>query len=192
MKKTLLITLTIITLLFLFYIYEFPTTCKEQLREGDIIFQTSKSRQSKFIAWATLSFDTHCGIVIYQNNKPYVLEASSTTRLTPVEEFCNKGLFDAFRVYRCTEKPVKITYKQYLGLSYDSQFNWSDKKYYCSELVWKIYKKQLGIELCKPQPLSEYMTIGLKKILKERNINENSLFVAPSDISSSKLVHRIN
>ncbi len=30
---------------------------------------------------------------------------------------------------------------------YDGLFGWSDDRIYCSELIWKIYKRGVGIEL---------------------------------------------
>jgi hypothetical protein len=41
-----------------------------------------------------------------------------------------------------------IQAKRYLGLPYDYYFQWSDKRIYCSELVWKIYKDTFNIDLC--------------------------------------------
>ena len=169
----------------------FPLGCISSLKEGDVIFQTSQSRQSKFVALATLSTKTHCGIVIEKNDKLYVLEASNVVKLTPLDQFIDKGLFNSYSAYRFTEDPVRISYGQYLGIPYDSQFKWADKQYYCSELIWKIYKNQLGIELCTPKPLSSYMIIGLGDVLKKRNISSDELFVAPSDLSNSCELRRL-
>ncbi len=38
-----------------------------------------------------------------------------------------------------------------LGRDYDRQFRWSDTKLYCSEPVWKLYRRGAGVTLCKPQ-----------------------------------------
>ena len=62
-----------------------------KVKEGDIIFQTSKSSQSPFIMVATHSRWSHCGVVVEKNNKFYVLEASYTVRLTPLKEFVDRG-----------------------------------------------------------------------------------------------------
>ena len=37
--------------------------------------------------------------------------------------------------------------RQLEGKHYDFWFEWSDERIYCSELVWKIYRRGLGIEL---------------------------------------------
>ena len=190
-KRIFYIILGIFLALIIIFKLLFPGGCITALKEGDIIFQTSQSRQSKFVALATMSPKTHCGIIINKNDQLYVLEASNTVRLTPLKQFIDKGLFNSYSVYRYTNKPVNISYNNYLGLAYDSQFSWTNKNYYCSELVWKIYKDQLGIELCKPKPLVYYTTFGLEKVIKKRNINPRDLFVAPSDISSSFKVCRL-
>jgi uncharacterized protein YycO len=39
--------------------------------------------------------------------------------------------------------------------SYNIYFEWSDDNIYCSELVWKMYKEALGIEIGTLQELKE-------------------------------------
>jgi hypothetical protein len=36
---------------------------------------------------------------------------------------------------------------RYAGRPYDLQFRWSDERMYCSELVWKMYKEALDLEI---------------------------------------------
>jgi hypothetical protein len=58
-------------------------------------------------------------------------------------------------------------------------------------LVYDIYKKQLGIELCKPKKIDDYLilcTENLPKIKKEmqrRGIKKEQYAVAPVDIFDS-------
>jgi hypothetical protein len=37
-----------------------------------------------------------------------------------------------------------------------STFEWSDDRIYCSELVWKIYQRALGVELGALQKIKEF------------------------------------
>jgi hypothetical protein len=46
------------------------------VRDGDLIFQTSRSSQSVAIQRATGSAFSHMGLVFFQDGKPYVFEAS--------------------------------------------------------------------------------------------------------------------
>lgn len=151
-------------------------------KEGDIVFQMSTSSQSPLIQYATASPWSHCGIVVEKNKQLYVLEASSTVKLTPIKEWTARGRLHKVKKVRVIEQPVKVRYKQYLGIPYDLAFKFNNGKYYCSELVWEIYKKQFGIELCKPRKISEYNIAGLKDKMKKRGMSPDQLVVAPSDL----------
>src|SRR4051812_49259297 len=59
----------------------------KSLRDGDIVFQSSKSIQSLGIRLATHSPVSHCGLVYSKDGKFYVLEASTTVRSIPFEKF---------------------------------------------------------------------------------------------------------
>jgi hypothetical protein len=50
-------------------------TKQNEIKDGDIIFQTSLSNQSKAIQLATKSKYSHCGIIFKNENGFYVLEA---------------------------------------------------------------------------------------------------------------------
>lgn len=63
-KRIFYIILGIFLALIIIFKLLFPGGCITALKEGDIIFQTSQSGQSKFVALATMSPKTHCGIII--------------------------------------------------------------------------------------------------------------------------------
>src|SRR5688572_27820192 len=71
-----------------------------QLRNGDLVFQTSRSGQSKAIQVATRSPMSHCGIVYIRDGKPYVFEASTEVKLSPWKRFIKKGEGKKFTVKR--------------------------------------------------------------------------------------------
>ena len=168
--------------LFVFFEYEskHPMVFKEDVGicEGDIVFQTSNSKQSPFIQHATGSKWTHCGIVVYKNNQPYVLEASNVVKLIPLGKWLDRGDYKQRRVL---SNCPKIKYKKYLGKPYDTSFRLDNDKYYCSELVYDIYKNQLGVEF-KLRKVSSYNILGLNEMLKNRGIKLNQLVIAPSDL----------
>lgn len=55
-------------------------------QDGDIIFHTSTSSQSKAIQYATNSKYSHCGIIFYKGNVAYVLEAIQPVKFTPLSK----------------------------------------------------------------------------------------------------------
>src|SRR5262249_21128739 len=57
------------------------------VRPGDIVFQTSKSNQSRAIQLATRSPYSHMGLILLRDGKPFVLEAIATVRFTPLGEW---------------------------------------------------------------------------------------------------------
>ena len=164
-------------------LFMFSNSKATELKEGDIIFQTSKSKQAPLIAYATMSNKTHCGIIVEKDSKLYVLETLNTIKLTPLQTFINRGLFGTYWVKRGINKP--INYKKYLGIPYDLAFKVDNSKYYCSELVYTIYKEQFGIELCELKPIKSYNILGLKDVMTNRNMKENQVVVAPSDLFNS-------
>ena len=58
-----------------------------ELKDGDLIFQTSRSSQSKAIQLATNSQYSHCGIVFKEGNSFYVFEAVQPVKRTPLAEW---------------------------------------------------------------------------------------------------------
>ena len=79
-----------------------------------------------------------------------------------------------------------------MGRSYDLAFKPNNSRYYCSELVYDIYLKQLGIKLCDMNPINSYHIFGLDKIIRKRGMNPKQLVVAPSDIFDSEHLHSID
>lgn len=156
--------------------------CKNSYKEGDIVFQISKSRQSPLIQQATGSRWSHCGIVIEKEGNQYVLEASNVVKLTPLKQWIKKGKDSKIRKRRILSDPVKIKYKKYLSKPYDTAFRFNNNKWYCSELVYEIYKEQFNIELCKPRKVREYNIDGLERKMRKRGISPDQEVVAPDDL----------
>lgn len=197
-----IISLVIIVLIALFLI-----SCenKIQFREGDIIFHTSKSTQSKAIQLATDSPYSHIGLITLQNGEIYVIEAVQPVKLTPLNKWIKRGEKSSYVVKRLKETDLltedaihKMTEKakRYLGKNYDSYFEWSDEKIYCSELVWKLYKHGLNIELGQLRRLEDFNLDNpvVKQKLQERygdSIPLNEPVIAPSDIFDSELLELV-
>ena len=127
-----------------------------------------------------------------RSGKPFVLETLGILRVTLLNKFIERGEGGKYWIKRCPKEGVKIKYSNYLGRSYDLAFRFNNSKYYCSELVYDIYKKQLGIELCKPKKVSDYLFVGvdrlpqIKRAMRRRGITKEQYVVAPVDIYNSK------
>ena len=133
------------------------------LRDGDIIFHTSRSAQSVAIQRATHSPYSHVGLIFIRDGKPYVFEAISTVRYTPLAKWTARGADGKFVVKRLKRPPtdaqaakLRATARAFEGKTYDLYFEWSDQRIYCSELVWKIYQHALGVKVGELQKLREF------------------------------------
>jgi len=176
------------------------------LQSGDIIFQTSLSAQSQAIQDATNSKYSHCGIIFKQNEQLFVFEAVQPVKKTPIKEWIQRGKNGHFVVKRLKNSDEILTQPKlqkmkeiglgFQGKNYDLSFEWSDKNIYCSELVWKIYKRATNLEIGKLQKLSEFDLSGkvVKSKLKERygdHIPLNETVISPESIFKSKLLETI-
>ncbi len=150
------------------------------LDDGDLIFQTSRSSQSAAIQHATGSMWSHMGMIVFHDGQPYVLEASATVRYTPLARWVAYGVGRHFVVKRLADARRVLTPEalakldsvgaSFLGRSYDLTFEWSDDRMYCSELVWKIYDRALGVDIGKLQKIREFNLTDptVAKLMKQR------------------------
>ncbi len=133
---------------------------------GDLIFQTSRSPQSIAIQNATGSPYSHMGLIFLRDGEPFVLEASATVRYTPLarwiavgvgHHFVIKRLLDADRILTPQAMlQIEKSASVFVGRPYDLTFEWSDDRIYCSELVWKIYDRSLGIQIGTLQRIKDF------------------------------------
>lgn len=136
------------------------------IQQGDIIFQVSKSSQSRAIQLATHSKYTHMGIIYEQDEQFLVYEAVQPVQLTPLQDWIARGVNQHYVIKRINHADQVLTApvlnrmkkvgEQFLGKPYDDYFEWSDDRIYCSELVWKIYQRGANIEIGQPEPLSAF------------------------------------
>ena len=171
-----------------------------ELNNGDIIFQTSLSAQSKAIQLATKSKYSHMGMLYKNGGDWYVYEAVQPVKRTPLNKWILRGEDGHYVIKRlknseqvltpATLKKLQQAGEKYNGKDYDIYFGWSDDKIYCSELVWKIYKEATGIEIGKLQTLSDFDLSHptVQKKMKERygnSIPENETVISPAAMFDS-------
>jgi hypothetical protein len=135
-------------------------------RDGDIAFQVSPSAQSLAIQIATGAPWSHIGIIYINDGKPVVYEAARDVSILPLDLWAARGIDRKMVIKRLTDADTVLTPEAiqklrdagtpFDGLRYDRYFEWSDDRLYCSELVWKVYRRGLGIELGTAQKFSDF------------------------------------
>jgi len=180
---------------------------KKEIKNGDLIFQTSLSGQSKAIQLATNSKYSHCGIIYSDNGQYYVFEAVQPVKTTPLDKWIARGKDGHYVIKRLknadevltteTLQKMKKEGEKFKGKNYDLTFEWTDDKIYCSELIWKMYKRATGLEIGKLEKLSDFdlTNEAVKQKMKERYGNKipmDEIVISPKAIFDSELLETIN
>jgi uncharacterized protein YycO len=173
------------------------------INNGDLIFQTSLSEQSKAIQLATKSKYSHCGIIFKEGKDYFVFEAVQPVKKTPLDKWIARGQNKKYVIKRLKNeeqiltqealKKMKKIGEQFKGKNYDLTFEWFDEKMYCSELIWKIYQRSTGIEIGKLEKLRDFDLTNdvVKKKMKERygdKIPLEETVISPAAIFESELL----
>jgi hypothetical protein len=137
-----------------------------KIRPGDIVFQDLETLQSKAIKLATHSEFTHCGVVFKKDGNLVVYEAVQPVTVTALRDWIDRGVNHYVVVKRLIGADslldpgaldsMQLVANGYLGRDYDIYFAWSDEQMYCSELVWKVYERGLGVELTDLRPMKDF------------------------------------
>lgn len=173
-------------------------------KDGDLVFQSSVSRQTKAIQLATHSKWSHVGIVFKDNGDFFVYEAVQPVKVTPLAKWLSRSTDGIFAVKRIKNADSILTPEnismlrseavKFLGKNYDIYFEWTDEKIYCSEMVFKTYKNALNIEIGNTEKLKNFDLSNdeVKNIMNERYGNDiplNEDVISPvSMFNSDKLI----
>lgn len=180
------------------------TIFAKDFQTGDIIFQTSKSAQSIVIQKATHSPYSHMGMIVHKNHQIYVLEAIQPVKYTPLKQWIQRGVNQAYVVKRYykplsnqQQQRLVQSAEQHLAKPYDLYFGWGNDAIYCSEIVWKAYREALNIQLAPLQRLKQFDLSApqVKKLMKQRygsKIPLNETVIAPEAIFRSKLLEVVH
>ena len=148
------------------------------LQEGDVIFQTSNYGQSWAVQKATNSKYSHVGMLFKEQGKWMVYEAVQPVQKISLADFISHGDQKHFTISRFKSdeqlskekiEKMKAFFNQLEGKNYDIYFEWSDKTWYCSELVWKMYD-HVGIKISEYERFGQYNLEdpAVKEIINER------------------------
>jgi uncharacterized protein YycO len=174
------------------------------LKEGDIVFQSFPSSQTKAIQLATKSPYSHVGMILRHNCHLMVYEAVGPVKFTPVDSWVRRNTKKHFVVKRLRNVNGILTTRNlarlrrtaltFEGRPYDFVFNWSDDKLYCSELVWKTFHRALGIDVGMLRKMKDFdlSSPEVRNILEQRypeGVPLEKTVISPEDIfESSSLV----
>jgi hypothetical protein len=178
-----------------------PRGLEARLQTGDVVFHTSRSRQSAAIQAATDSPLSHVGLVEVTSQGVFVVEAVQPVKRTPFARWKARGVGGRLLVMRpegLTEAQRDAALKaarEYLGRPYDWRFGWDDEALYCSELVRKAYARGAGVEYGRLEKLGTLRVEKLGAALKERYGGEVPLeleLVTPASLAEDarlRVVH---
>ncbi|MBX7246301.1 MAG: YiiX family permuted papain-like enzyme [Candidatus Sumerlaeaceae bacterium] len=173
------------------------------VKDGDIIFHTSRSAQSVAVQRATGSPYSHMGLIVHRDGVPFVFEAIATVRPTPLEQWIARGTDGHFVVKRLRDADSVLTSsalvrlreeaQKFAGRPYDLTFEWADDRIYCSELVWKAYDRALGIQIGALQKIREFNLTdpAVRAKMQERygnNIPLDEPVISPAAMFQSPLL----
>jgi hypothetical protein len=176
------------------------------VREGDLIFQTSRSPQSEAIQLATHSPYSHLGVILKHEGHLAVFEAIQPVKATPLPDWIARGDGAHFVVKRLRNADRVLTPSglqslrqeaaRRLDTPYDPYFGWSDGRLYCSEFVYKIFAQALGVRLGELQTLAEFDLSSpvVQRKLKERygaQVPLREPVVSPASIFASRLLEEV-
>ncbi len=128
---------------------------RSELQEGDILFQdldcgAACDAIEKVTQGANGLNFSHCGIVVNVDGAMKVVEAYGSVQAVAVDEFMERSKdphgYPKVVVGRVQEEDKELAAKsasaakQYIGKPYDKEFKMGDGKYYCSELMYEVYK----------------------------------------------------
>lgn len=209
-KNVLFIGLSIILIAFVLYT-KTNNYNHYQAQEGDFLFQDLDCGPTcdaiEAVTWGVDSVKfSHIGLVVNDKGEWKVLEAISLgVVLTPIDEFLNRS-FDEngnpkvwvgrlkSEYSKLVEQSLSVVPK-YLGMEYDNEFIYNNGKYYCSELIYDVFKDaNNGVPVFELEPMTfksiksdEYFPVWIEYY---KNLNfpipQDSLGINPAGISRFK------
>jgi len=169
---------------------------KLNLQSGDLIFRRGTSIESHIVLLTDQESDySHVGMIYIINGKLFVIHTvpkendadPGYIKLEPINRFLSDGKASRLAIFRLhqyfSEKintASNYAYNCYVKkYCFDNNYDLvSDKQLYCTELIWKAYKRA-GVDLvCS----------------RLRNINfiiTNKIMIMPSSIIESKLLEKV-
>ncbi len=129
------------------------------LKDGDLVFIKSQTQQSALLKVATGSEWSHVGAAFKNSAGWEVIEAVGPVKWTSLYSFIRRSRNLDYKVKRTTFEfrisKVREYLENKLGAPYDLIFSMDEARIYCSELLWKAYKKVAKEEIGNLQKIGD-------------------------------------
>ena len=170
-------------------------------QEVDIVFQSLPHGELvDAIEGVTQSEWSHCGLLKKVGNKWFVAEALGNVHYTPLQLWIIRGRRSKLEAYRLRNIPEGLTskidsgIKRMLGRPYDYHYAPDDSEIYCSELVYKVYDRELNIKVGTWQKLSALNWQPYEDFIRSLEPGKMPLdreMVTPVSITKNSNVYRV-
>jgi hypothetical protein len=170
-------------------------------KSGDILFQSLPHGELvDAIEAVTSSGWSHCGVLLEREGRWVVAEAIGQVRYTPLHLWIVRGrgsLVDSYRVKNLKlqdDKKVIVGVDKLLGKSYDLSYAPDDSEIYCSELVYKVYDRELGIKIGDWEKLGSLNWKPMEKFIRSMENGRlplDRLMITPVGLTMSPNVYRV-
>lgn len=165
--------------------------------EGDVLFQ-SLPRDGWLvdaIEGITGSEWSHCGILVKREGRWYVAEAIDTVSYTPLHWWLLRGRGSRIMAYRNTHVgeidkfKIQQAVDQFVGKEYDLRYAPDDTEIYCSELVYKVFDRAMGLQVGVWQKLRELNWRPYEDFIREMDDGDlplDQVMVTPLALTRSR------
>ena len=143
-------------------------------QEGDMVFQSLPHGELvDTIEGVTNSPWSHCGMLVRRDGEWFVAEAIGEVRYTPLYAWITRGRRARFESWRVAGLPaekkpaIKAGVDKLLGKSYDFSYAPDDARIYCSELIYKVYDRELGIQIGQWEKLGDLNWQSKEGVIKD-------------------------
>jgi hypothetical protein len=153
---------------YLLLLFLFPTLIvaqKNQLKNGDLIFQKMDCGElCDAIHAVTEGYKgndfSHLGLVLIENDSVFIIEAAGNSVRKVTLAVFSKNTKTTMFIGRVKPKyenliPQVITFsQQQLGIPYDDDYIYANGKYYCSELIYDAFLQAFGKPFFTLEPMT--------------------------------------
>ena len=163
----------LVSVLFVYRIDRLAFYYLSEKKSGDILLQSLPHGELVDAIEAVTKSDwSHCGILVQRDGRWFVAEAIGQVRYTPLHLWVVRGRGSRVDSYRPknlkAESEIQIVsgVEKLLGKPYDFSYAPDDSEIYCSELVYKVYDRQLGIKIGEWEKLGDLNWKPMEKVIR--------------------------